>query len=217
MSLDRTTIINGNAAPTDENQSKPIYFVSTHNTLIDAKSTGSGIQSTVSGLNTARPDRQPISIKHSFRKSPSLKDQLMYRPLCNRKVQKCGKNCIFCNYLHEGDSIRLKNGMTVTCNGNFECTSRNVVYIATCSGCKESYLGETGDELQSRWVVHRQQAKLQPGHAPVQADVHLRLCGKGQYSVFPLFRPRRNDTNLRRRYEDDFIKKFRPKLNGKLY
>ena len=133
MSLDRTTIINGNAAPTDENQSKPIYFVSTHNTLIDAKSTGSGIQSTVSGLNTARPDRQPISIKHSFRKSPSLKDQLMYRPLCNRKVQKCGKNCIFCNYLHEGDSIRLKNGMTVTCNGNFECTSRNVVYIATCS------------------------------------------------------------------------------------
>ena len=216
MSLERQVIINGNSSSTDENEAtRPIYFVSTHNTTIEPNITG--IKSTVSGLNAARPEEPPITIKQSFRKSSSLKDQLMYRPLCKRRVRKCGKNCTFCEYIHEGESLRLKNGMIVTCNGNFECTSRNIIYIATCSGCKESYLGETGDELQSRWVVHRQQSKLQPREAPVHADVHLRLCGKNTYSVYPFFRPRRNDVNLRRRYEDDFVKKFKPRLNGKLY
>ena len=82
---------------------------------------------------------------------------------------------------------------------------------------QKSYLGETGNELKSRWVVHRQQSKLQPREAPVQADIHLRLCGKNSYSVFPFFRPRRNDVNLRKGFEDNFIQKFKPRLNGKLY
>ena len=136
MSLSRSTMLNGNATSTEADvSSAPIYFVSTHNTLVNTNI--NGIQSTINGLNAARQGAQPITLKPSFRKSPSLKDQLMYRPLCTRRVQKCGKNCIFCNYLHEGESIRLKNGKTVTCNGNFECTSSNIIYIATCSGCKK--------------------------------------------------------------------------------
>ena len=34
----------------------------------------------------------------------------MYRSLSKRRVRKCGKNCLFCNYL------RLGNGITVTCS-----------------------------------------------------------------------------------------------------
>ena len=64
-------------------------------------------------------------------------------------------------------------------------------------GCQESYLGETGDELQSRWVVHRQQSKLERRQAPVQPDL-LELVGK-EIILYSL------------------IKKFRLKLNGKLY
>ena len=136
-------------------------------------------------LNAARPEQQKISIIKSYRKSPSLKDQVTYRTLNKRRVLKCGNNSKFCGYLHEGESLRLKSGIIVTCNGNFECTSRNIICIATCGGCQESYLGETGDELQSRWVVHRQQSKMERRQAPAQADVHLRLCGKGNYTVFP--------------------------------
>ena len=163
------------------------------------------------------PSGKSIKVKPSFRKSPSLKDQLMFQRLTEAQVQKCGKDCTFCQFIKTGSSIRLKNGMQVFTNGNFECSSRNVIYIATCSGCGESYIGETGDQLLTRWTVHRQQSKLTPNQAPVQADVHFRLCGKDQYYVFPFYRPRRNNIFLRRRYEELFINRFKPRLNGKLY
>ena len=141
----------------------------------------------------------------------------MFRSLVKKSVRKCGKNCVFCDYIHEGNSLKLKNGKIVTTNGNFECSSRNVIYIAICSGCLEAYLGETGDKLLTRWTVHRQHSKLHPTQAPVQADVHFRICGNNKYTVFPFYRPKYNDTNLRRRYEEYFQQKFKPLLNGQLY
>ena len=108
----------------------------------------------------------------------------MFKNTTKKRVRKCGKNCIFCTYIKEGESLKLKSGMTVTPNGNFECGSRNVIYIATCMGCRENYIGETGDRLLTIWTVHRQQSKLELSYAPVQADVHFRLCGKGKIYCF---------------------------------
>ena len=218
VQLSRETIIKCNGRNGDSPQqfiNKPVYYVTTYNSTIDDSMPS--IKSTIAGFNTTRQGKPPVEIKASYRRSPSLKDHLMFRKTGKKKVIKCGKNCIFCQYIKEGESLKLKNGMIVTTNGDFECGSRNVLYIATCAGCGESYLGETGDKLLTRWTVHRQQAKLEPINAPVQADVHFRLCGKNNYTVFPFFRPRINDINLRRRYEERFIKKFRPKLNGTLY
>lgn len=215
MALSREQIIAGNSRPSEPITVKPIYFVTTHNTTVEQST--SDIRAAINGFNASRPDHTPLTVKPSFRKSPSIKDQLMYRPLHKPRVRKCGNNCIFCQYIHEGESMILKNGKSVTTNGNFECSSRNVIYIAVCSGCKEYYIGETGDQLLTRWSVHRQQSKLHPSRAPVQADPHFRLCGNNKYTVFPFYRPRRNDVNLRRRYEDTFVQKFKPLLNGNIY
>lgn len=216
--LCRDTILYGteNATVDQANVTQePVYFVSTFNPK--TKNLRPQINNIISNLNLTLPVGKSISVQPSYRKSPSLKDQLMYRPLTQSQVQKCGKDCIFCGYITTGSSVKLKNGMEVHTNGNFECSSRNVIYIATCDGCSESYVGETGDQLLTRWTVHRQQSKLQPSQAPVHADVHFRICGKNKYSVFPFFRPKRNNIFLRRRYEELFITRFRPKLNGKLY
>ena len=216
--LSRQTILNGtnNTADNQNNELQgPIYFVSTFNPK--TQNLRPQITNIVDNLNLSLPAGKSVTVQPSFRKSPSLKNQLMYRPLTQASVQKCGKNCIFCGYIKTGSSIKLKNGMKVQTNGNFECSSRNVIYIATCAGCCESYVGETGDQLLTRWTVHRQQSKLQPTQAPVHADVHFRLCGNNKYDVFPFYRPKRNNIFLRRRYEELFIAKFKPKLNGKLY
>lgn len=219
MTLNRTDIIKGtsicNNTSQTTNPNKDIYFVTTFNAR--AGSSAPSIAASITGLNAARPYKKPIKVKPSFNKSPSLKDQLMFRPLTKPSVRKCGKDCTMCKYLQTGEYITLKNGKRVTTNGNFECSSRNVVYIATCSGCSESYIGETGDELLSRFAVHRQQSKLHPSQAPVQADVHFRLCGKGYYKVYPFFRPRKYSTIIRRNFEELFIKRFQPLLNGNIY
>ena len=217
LELSREEIIQceGRNNSAEQEKNKPIYYVSTHNATIGDNMPS--IQSTIAGFNATRQNQRPIVVKFSRRRSPSLKDHLMFRTTTKRRVRKCGKNCLFCQYIFEGESLKLKNGIVVTTNGDFECGSRNVLYIAVCMGCHESYLGETGDKLLTRWTVHRQQSKLQPSQAPVHADVHFRLCGNNRYQVFPFFRPKYNDINLRRRFEEYFIKKFRPLLNGRLY
>ena len=200
---------------------KNVFFVSTFNDTTN--NPGSAIRSLVSVFNsnwsTDSSNSPPkLKVTPSYRKSPSLKDILMFkRDNREREVKKCGKNCIFCDYIQEGTSITLKNGIVVTPNDDFECTSRNVLYIAICDNCREFYLGETMDALNIRWTIHRQQSKLEPNEAPVHADVHFRLCGNNKYTVFPFFRPRKNDVALRRKYENHFKAKFQPKLNGVLY
>ena len=45
-------------------------------------------------------------------------------------------------------------------------------------------------------------------------EKHLRTCGKGNFTIFPFLQLHSNDTDLRRKYEDYFIKKYKTKLNS---
>lgn len=212
--ISRESIIQGNASKSVDNDA-PLYYVSTHNPTVN--NNFSSIKSLISGFNATRPNQPSIKVSGSYRRPANLKDHLMFRKTTVNAVSKCGKNCILCKNIKAEQVITLKNGKTIKPNGNFDCTSRNLVYIATCSGCRESYIGETGDTLYNRWSVHRQQSKWPIAEAPVQADIHFRLCGKDNYYVFPFYRPRRNNVNLRRQYEIYFQKIFQPKLNGIIY
>ncbi len=139
----------------------------------------------------------------------------MFRKTAQTGVFKCRDGCILCrNYLRTGSEMKLKNGMILKTNERFDCLSRNTLYTATCKGCGESYLGETGDQLNNRFTVHRQQAKLDSHIQTVQADHHFRICGKGEYEVFPFKRLRKNCTIYRRIVEDYHIKRIKPSLNG---
>ena len=96
------------------------------------------------------------------------------------------------------------------------CTSRNVVYIIIAGRCRENYIGETGDQINKRFTVHRNQGKEGTMVVPCQADQHLRVCDRNDYKVFPFYRPQRNDFVLRRAIEEKYIKLLNPKLNGDL-
>ena len=41
-----------------------------------------------------------------------------------------------------------------------------------------------------------------------------RTCSKRGFTIFPILQLRSNDTELRREYEDYFIKKYKTKLNS---
>ena len=61
--------------------------------------------------------------------------------------------------------------------------------------------------------IYRQYIR-QPEHEKLKAEKHLRTCGKGNFTIFPFLQLRSNDTDLRREYEDYFIKKYKTKLNS---
>ena len=118
---------------------------------------------------------------------------------------------------HLGDKLQLKDERILTPNEIFDCLSRNLLYVAVCDGCGEFYLGETGDQISSRFAVHRQQSQITSELQPVKADQHFRTCGKNKYHVFPFKRlKRKNCTIYRRIVEDHFIRTLKPTLNGQI-
>ena len=54
----------------------------------------------------------------------------------------------------------------------------------------------------------------QPEHEKRKVEKHLRICVKGNFTIFPLLQLLSNDTDLRREYEDYFINKYNTKLNS---
>ena len=53
----------------------------------------------------------------------------------------------------------------------------------------------------------------QPQYRQLKAEGHLRVCGSGEFQIFPLLQMRSHNTNLRRSYEKRFQQKFKRKLN----
>ena len=217
MAIPRNDIINPPEKNTHTNtlgSNKSIYFVSTFDPNV--KHPASKFKSILDNFNESRNcETDKLKINYSFRKNPSLKQLLMFRKTPGSKqVFKCSDDCILCREnIYAGDKLVLKTGVKINPNSRFECTSRNVIYLIICSGCKEFYVGETGDTLRNRFTVHRQQSKLPFNEAPIKVDPHLRMCGKNKYTVFPFYRPQKNTVIYRRCQEDRWIDLLKPKLN----
>ena len=138
MSIPREEIINPSIKNKEEDvtTNKSVYFVSTYDA--NTKHPASNFKHMIDDFNMTRTcEKERLEINYSFRKSPSLKQLLMFRKSPGSKgVFKCLDGCTLCNeHLHEGDEIILKTGVHVKANSRFECTSRNVVYLIICLGC----------------------------------------------------------------------------------
>ena len=74
-------------------------------------------------------------------------------------------------------------------------------------------LGIGDSKLRDRVRIYRQHIR-QSDHEKLKVEKHLRTCVKRNFTIFPFLQLRSNDTDLRREYEDYFIKKYKTKLNS---
>ena len=76
--------------------------------------------------------------------------------------------------------------ITFKLKNRFTCDTFNLIYVIICDTCKEEYIGETGEgktKLRDRVRVYRIQ---QPQYQQLKVEGHLRVCGIGQFRIFPL-------------------------------
>ena len=93
---------------------------------------------------------------------------------------------------------------------------RDLIYVVICPPWKEKYTGETGNgdsKPRDRVGIYRLHIR-QPEHEKLKAEKHLRTCGKRNFTIFPFLQLRSDEPDLRREYEDYFIKKYKNKLNS---
>ena len=121
------------------------------------------------------------------RQVPNLKRILTKAEFSQKQVgvYKCpDKRCECCASLLLGNSYTFKNvDKTFNLKTYFSCDSYNLLSIIICPICGEEYTGETGiskTKLRDGVQVYRQHIR-KPEYQKLEAEEHLRMCGKGTF------------------------------------
>ena len=187
--------------------------------------------------NPKNPNMTPIvqQLNHILKSDEEMKDVLqnykfvnskrqpknLRRILCSSKyhkksnfrVNKCkDPRCGTCPFLKEGQTCNF-HGKEFTINADMSCDSKNLIYVITCSGCRQIYIGETGTTLRARIRVHKQHIK-EPAYRKIKLSEHLAVCGNGHFNVFPFYKLFTDNLVERREKEKYFIHSFKPTLNS---
>lgn len=154
--------------------------------------------------------RQPKNLRRML--TTSKFDSVIASPC----VSKCGdKRCLTCKNIIESNSVKINQDTTFIVKQNMDCDTSNVIYVIICNGCNEKYIGKTELKLKRRMNLHRSQIKL-PQNRNIPLSEHLDTCGKGCFSVFPLYKLNYKDDSALLQKEQHFIHKYAPKLNAKV-
>lgn len=159
----------------------------------------------------------------SKRQSPSLKSILTRAKFTDAKketptVSKCNNaRCGTCPYLTVGSKFVFKDGTEFIVKSSISCTSSNLIYAITCSGCGENYIGQTGDTLRHRMTVHRQHIR-EPKYQCIPVSEHISRCASNKtpnFKVFPLYKFYKKTVEKERETKEKlFILKYKPLLNA---
>lgn len=215
MKLDRKKLLN--PVQNNNKKSKILPLVTTHNPrntniapivhhLNDVLKTDETMAKIFEKQKFINSKRQPKNLRRILTKS-NFKEKSEF------EVTKCqDSRCGTCPYIKQGHHFNF-GGKQFIVNNNMSCQTRNLLYVITCSGCGELYIGETGSTLRERIRIHKQHIN-QPEYRKLKVSEHLDLCGKKSFTVFPFYKMYNSNTVERRDKEKHFIRTFKPKLNS---
>ena len=177
-------------------------------------------------LNASPRMKQEMTIKRiilSKRQPPNLKKMLtrarftMEETDSQPKIQRCkDTRCKSCHELQTGSEIRLgQKRERFEIKRKMNCSVTDFIYVITCMGRREQYIGESGDTLRHRTTVHRQQI-MHPHYRKLYVSKHISLCAIAKNPIFkicPIFKLYRSDELFRKEKEHYFIGKYKPSLN----
>ena len=130
------------------------------------------IRAVLRTTNFIKRKRQPPNLKKLLTKANFTSKSSGRK---GHRVTKCGKpNCSLYQHIVEASSYNFK-GKIFYVNQNMSCELQNVIYVITCNGCGEYYIGQTGGKLRTRRTVHAQQIR-DPSTRMIPLSVHLATC-----------------------------------------
>ncbi|MCG8076000.1 MAG: GIY-YIG nuclease family protein, partial [Candidatus Thiodiazotropha taylori] len=222
LQIPRKNLLNVKEKTKEKTEEKVTPFISTHNPknkeMFGILKNNMEIFNSDKTMNRIINNTKVIKCK---RQLPNLKRMLIKSDFNETNtppsVSKCNEpRCGLCKFIIEGSTLQLKN-KTFRVKENMNCTVKNVLYVLICNGCKEFYIGQTGDKLRNRRTVHDQQIR-DPSTRQLPVSFHLDQCSltNPKFSIFPFYKFHNNNVSARLTKEKYFIKVFNPKLNKSL-
>ena len=127
---------------------------------------------------------------------------VLYSLLCEgertsaHSVRRCdGPRCKCCKHLFTGSSFSSSDGQTFfPIKANFNCSSRNIIYLISCTKCHALYVGQTSMMLKERLNNHRSDIKLKKNTAiakhfnePNHSILNLKIMPIDSFAQLPVF------------------------------
>ena len=216
MQIPRSALLNVKQSIDD----KVTPFVSTHNPK--HKELFGILKSNMVILNndiTMKKIRDETKFIKSKRQLPNLKRLLTKSQFSETDVIPCVKKCNeprcgLCSFIIEGNSLKLGD-KSFHVKESMDCTVQNVLYVLVCNGCRDFYIGQTGDKLRNRRTVHDQQIR-DPLTRQMPMSGHLDKCSKSnpKFGIFPFYKFHNDCLSARLSKERYFIEVFKPPLNN---
>ena len=95
---------------------------------------------------------------------------------------------------------------------NTTCQTVNVIYVITCTKCKQQYVGETSNCIRIRANQHGSDFTTRNKNIPTVR--HFRTCGIQHFQLTVVERVRPHDVETRRARESFWIERIRPAITG---
>ena len=155
----------------------------------------------------------------AFRQPPNLG-----RTLCRAKlpptqiknkrrligVKPCNQPCSICPYVKLSKEFKSTHTKEVfLMNGQYNCSSKGIIYLTTCTQCKKQYVGQSGRQLKERVKEHL----LNIYHKKEVSGIHYSLPGHTHcnLSVQVIEQVTPNTPSYRLEREEHWIKKLATK------
>jgi hypothetical protein len=93
--------------------------------------------------------KQPKNLRSMSRHAKLPKDKTTKRKLTG--IKPCNEPCNLCPFINiskEFCSTQTKEKLQMT--DSFNCSTRGVVYLKSCTHCNKQYVGQTGRKLKER-------------------------------------------------------------------
>ena len=161
-----------------------------------------------------------INFIKSKKEPPSLGDLLTRSSFSYKKpdfgIKKCNSSrCKTCDDINITDSFNFhKVNQIYKLRQVFDCRATNCIYVLTCLGCDEYYIGKA-DNLRVRNNKHRFDVKNYE-QCLMAVDKHIHFCGNGRFSVTPFYKMKREGIIAHLTTEEYFIRKYQPSLNKRI-
>lgn len=120
--------------------------------------------------------------------------------------------CKTCPAVIKAKKFVTKNGTVLTRNKSMSCKSRDLMYLLICKTCRGEYCGETGDFLNLRMNLHRNQIE-DSLYRKMRVSHHIHRCGKDEFEIFPFLKFHQNCHIYREEMEKHFRQIIKPELH----
>ena len=98
--------------------------------------------------------------------------------------EKCNdKRCLLCKIVIDSPTYKTKNGTILKRNFKITCKSMDLIYLLICYTCLAEYLGETGNKINLRKNLHRNQIE-DDDYRILKCSKRIHTCRHNKYTIF---------------------------------